>query len=260
MRVEVEDPIGVVGRVEVAFNVRGHTDTTVVQATTTGDGWWEAKIPAAKIPGAPSWIELRAQVLGARSGVILELGRMEPHEVPVVTVERAREERALFNRASDAERPLPFAGYVGLDARAGTSARARVAVGAGTTIGDFAAVDVAVTVGPAFARPKLLEDGGPIVVGFDVAGRVYGPLLGFGRLSPFAEMFATVDVRLPGVDPGGGLRAGVVHPLGEAIAIEVSLGGAVMAFKATDDDGEVGFSGGLRVVVRFGGAARGPAR
>ena len=63
-------------------------------------------------------------------------------------------------------------------------------------------IGVAVSVGPAFARPRTLEDGGPIVLGFELGYRRYAWPAENTGLTPFATAFARADARLPGFDPG----------------------------------------------------------
>ena len=261
LRVQVEDDVGAVARVLVGIRVPSRDRTLTVEALPTGaGGWWHGELAAAEIPEPPAWIELRARLLGDRRGLLLEIGADEPLELPVVTVTRAKEERAILQRVRRAERPLPLVGFVGLEARAGTNARARVVVGAGANLASLLELDVAVSVGPSFAAPSALADSGPFTLGFELALRVYTRPATVGTLAPYAEVFGAVDARLPGVDAGGGARAGVAFRFTEAVTIDAAFGGAVTAFNLTNDSpdaGAVGFTGGVRVVVRFGAAPEG---
>ena len=259
VRVEVQDLRSTVARVEVTLRVRGKEETHRAEAVRPKDGadaWWIARFDASLIPAPPAWIELTARLVGARGGTLLEVGGIDPHELAVMTPSRAREERRVVQRTQqrvqESEKPLPLVAYVGLEGRAGSSARARVFVGAGAHVGKNLELGAGVSVGPAFAEPDRLAGGGPLVLGFDLALRGYAVRPRGSTFAPFLELFAMTDLRLPGVDPGGGLRAGVSILGGDNVRVDLALGGAAVVYGVSDDDPTVGFAGGLKAAVRLG--------
>ena len=198
-------------------------------------------------------------MLGRRGGLILEVGALEPYELPVLSRARASEEKALFARAAVDESPVPVSGTVAIEARAGSNARVRAVVGALVDLGASTGLDVALSVGPTFAEPSRLAGGGPFVLGAELGLRWWAPPIVEGW-TPYAQAFISSDVRLPGFDPGAGARVGIEHRLTSSVRLEISIGGAVVAFDTAGDDTFVGASGGVRAGVRFGeGQAAEPA-
>ena len=267
-RLEVTDDLGAVGRVEVDVRPRGAAAWITAEAAVVERAGprlvFEAAFPWARLSegAVAGHLELRARLLGARGGLLLEIGDLDPLEIEVLTPPEAESRRRVFARARPApvvEDDFTLTGHVALDGRAAASARARAFIGVGAPLTPRLAVIFGVAVGPAFARPEVLEAGGPMVLGFEGALRAYGqPPEDAWAL--FLEPFALVDVRLPGVDPGVGLRAGGSWRLGPELAFEASLGGAAMLFRASDPDersSELGFTGGLRAGLRLGGRPSG---
>lgn len=262
VRVEVTDPIGAVARVEVDLRPLGEGRWTTASAarqdaTNPDDPWWRATFTSTTVwtEPPPAALQARARVYGARGGLLLALGDIEPLSIEVVTpTQFARRERA-FGSADDGADTLAFAGYLGADGRAASSARARVYLGFGTPLARIAELIVYVTLGPAFERPEATAGGGPVVLGTELAARIYTRPLSSASWSLFAAPYGTADIRFPGVDAGGGLRAGAVFVVRSELSIELSLAGAVLAqavSKADEDDPGVGFVGGLRIGLRLG--------
>jgi len=255
LRVQIDDDVGVVHRVIITARIPALSRTLTVEAKPTGaGGWWHGELAADEVPNAPAFIEVTAEVLGARGGLLLALGADEPYEVPVITSGRAKSDDAVFQRVKRAERPLPIVAFVGLEGRAGSNARARIVVGAAAHLVSPIELAIGLAVGPSFAEPADLANSGPFTLGFDIAVRGYTAPAVLGQLAPFAEVFGTADLRLPGFDAGGGVRAGIAYRLDELITIEGSVGGAAIAFGLTDPSSTFGFTGGARVLVRFGAA------
>lgn len=265
VRVDVQDDKRITKRVRVELRRDGDSDWTRVEATPPSGGqrWWIATFTSTTVwneggirASQPEHVQLRAFLYGARGGVLLVIGDIDPLTLDVLSPpETEARERALavYDRPADDDL-LTLTGYVGTEGRAGSSARARLFIGVGGSITTNVELLVYVGVGPAFAEPTVFEGGGPLVLGFDAALRFFARAPHLYRWSPFVEPFATVDVRLPGVDPGGGARVGVLYRLSTEIAAELSLGGAVMAFNAGGEpDVELGASGMLRLAIRFGG-------
>lgn len=278
VRVELDDPscalggevpclLDAVDRVVVDLRAPGQTRPHPSAAVREpGGAWWVATftstvVPTRLRPDAPIHLALSARVLGPRGGLILAIGEDEPLLVEVLSAPEARaQDRALGVRAQGgaARDELELIGYVGADARAGTSARARGLIGAGARLGPRMELGVLVSVGPAFARPTFTTGGGPLVLGFELALRALTTDPALSLFSGFAEPFVGIDLRFPGVDPGAGLRAGLIWTFSADVALEASLGGAIVLFGAAGEEGEEprpGASGGLRVAARFGGGA-----
>lgn len=294
VEVLVEDPIRAVDRVKVELRRADDATWTATTAATRADSGstrtWVARYDAAALwpadRGAPKSLELRALLYGRRGGLLLVIGEIEPFEMDVLTPDRAAmRARALERPAETPGEPttgadaFSLAGYVGAEGRLGSSARARAFIGAGGAIADTLELLGVVVVGPTFAEPADLSGGGPFALGFELALRAYVDPLedkasearsgpegredGSGRRRPqkpkdwnlFAQPFLTGEARLPGFDAGGGLRAGALYWVSNEVAVEASLGGALMGFGLVTPEGEtknLGFSGGLRVGVRFG--------
>lgn len=259
-RVEVDDPLRVTKRVFV--EIRGPKDTKWKRMPAERQGgWWIATFTSTTVWNAggirvdqPEQLEARAILYGARGGVLLVIGEIDPLTVDVLSpAETEARDRAFQAFAGTEEAPSEFAltGYVGTEGRAGSGARARAFIGVGGALATNFELLFYVGVGPAFSRPEVVADGGPIVLGFDAALRWFARSPYRHVWSAFFEPLVTLDARLPGVDPGAGARAGVLFPMSDEIAVEVSLGGAVMWFDLDD----IGASGMLRAAVRFGGAS-----
>lgn len=259
VRVEVDDGLGVIRQVRVSARSPGGGVAPVeVDATPGPGGWWTALVPAAHVPAAGARLALTADLMGRRSGLILALGQEAPLLVTVMTAAAGAADARRVAEATAADGPLPIVGWVGLEARAGSGARARVAIGAAAALGRRTELGVGVAVGPAFARPDTLSEGGPVVLGLELSGRRFLASPDRRGAAPFLEPYLTADFRLPGLDAGGGLRAGASWTLPAPIVIEASLGGAVLALALTER-AALGFAGGLRVTARFGAPHRGPS-
>lgn len=261
-RIEIEDRVGVVGRVLLEVRAEGQARWRRVEAEPTGKGsWWEGTFTSTTVwttPKEPRFLQVRAQILGRRGGVLLAPGAQEPLLVEVLTKPEVEARERVFKRhAPDAEEDLfSLTGYVGAEGRAGSGARARLVIGAGGSLTELLELAFYVSVGPAFARPDVVPGGGPLVLGFEGTLRAFTRSPAKNVLTLFVEPVVQVDLRLPGVDPGAGLRGGLSYQLGGSLAAELSAGGAVVFFRAVEpnDPGvEVGFTGGLRLALRFGG-------
>ena len=147
-------------------------------------------------------------------------------------------------------------GWLGTEGRVGSSARIRASIGLGLRLTKLTELEVHGAVGPAFAEPDLLASNGPMVLGIEAGLRVFTRDIRLVLWSPWIEAFGGADFRLPGVDPGIGLRAGVTWNFSADIALDGSLGGMFVVYRAFDpqDRSAVGgASGGLRIEARFGG-------
>ncbi len=258
--VEVEDPIGAVRGVWVRMRKEGSAEWHGAEgARDEGAGPWVATFPAEMVPEAPAFIELTARVLGARGGLLLEIGDDEPLLVEVLPEQRAAAQEKLFAAVREEERPIDLAAYVGAEGRAGTSARLRLVIGAAAILSPRSELGFGVSVGPAFAEPTALEKGGPMVLGLELALRGYAVDPGFSSFAPYAEVGGGVDLRLPGFDPFGGVRAGAAIHLGDVLSLDLALAGAVNAQSRADGASygvTPGFTGGLRASIRFRSAGR----
>ena len=262
IRVEVSDPVQAVARVEVDLQAAGSDDWTTKNAVADPTGrdptWWHATFTSTTVwtPRPPALFKARARLYGERGGLLLELGSIEPLTVDVITaaesVERAR---VLGSDRARAEAELPFAGYLGIDGRAGTGARARAYLGFGGPVTPRLELIGFVSLGPAFARPDRAGGGGPVTLGAELAVRGYTRPLGADSWTLFAAPYGTVDLRFSGVDAGGGVRVGVNWIVRSELSVELSLGGAAVAFGLSEADGDdpgLGFVGGLRLGLRLG--------
>jgi hypothetical protein len=276
VRVELEDPacsqaqngrclLDLVGQVIVDMRPLGQLEWHTAKAVQEENpSWWHATftssvVPARNDPEHAARIEVKARVLGARGGVMLDIGGDQPLEAEVFRPREARAlERILLQNADKAAEAEAFelVGHVGTDARAGTSARVRAFVGVGGRASTRTEVVVLVSVGPQFARPARLEGGGPIELGFEGGVRLYARDPAGGSIALFLEPDLSLDARFPGLDPGIGLRAGGALRMSSDIAIEAAIGGSFVAFRAFDGEHSTigGASGGIRVALRFGGA------
>ena len=261
IRVEVSDPIRAVDSIEVELRPVG-ADTWLTAAAVPADTpdltvrWWLATFTSTAVwrSPPPAALEARARLYGARGGVVLALGDIEPLPIDVFTPSEA-ERRARVLAAPSADEALSFAGYLGVEGRAGNSARARAYLGFGGPVAPRGEVIAFVSLGPAFSRPDATAGGGPIVLGAELASRFYTRSLSAAAWTLFAGPYATADVRFPGIDVGGGLRAGVTWVVRSELAVELAISGAAMGFgvsAADDDDPGLGFVGGLRLGIRLG--------
>jgi hypothetical protein len=263
VHLEVDDAAGVVARVQLELRRPDQATWTATAAAARPDGGWVATFPAQEVWGAgpvPGHLELRALLYGRRGGLLMVLGELDPFEMDALPPALAEARRRALTRPEAAAQEdvgaerFPLAGYVGLEGRLGSSARARAFIGAGGGISARVELLGRVVVGPAFAEPDDLAGGGPLALGFEAGARVYARPLG-EVWNLFGEPTAAVDLRLPGVDLGAGLRAGAQWWISPEVAAELTLGGAAMLFGASPAEGEArhgGFSGGLRLGVRFG--------
>jgi hypothetical protein len=259
---DVEDPHGLVARVELAISAQEGEAWLTATATRT-QARWSATFPASALyPGRerPAQLLLRARVFGPRGGLLLALGEPDPMPVEVETRAEAVLRRRLEARyradVGDAPEDDVFTlnGCVGTEVRAGAAARARAVIGAGGALSARSELWVYVVVGPAFAAPAELAGGGPLSLGFEAAWRGFARAPSAGPWTTFAEGFVTADLRLPGLDAGGGARVGALLRLGRGVAVEGSLFGAVLAWRAADPDGREAVPaavGGLRVALRL---------
>ena len=262
VRVEVTDPVQAVARVEVDLQAAGAGEWITQKAVPmTGDGdptWWHATFTSTTVwtNPIPSSLKTRARLYGARGGVVLELGTIDPLSIDAITAaESAQRARILGSDRDRANDELPFAGYLGVDGRAGTGARARAYLGFGGPATSTLELIGFVSLGPAFARPDRTGGGGPITLGAELAARWYTRRLGADSWTLFAAPYGTVDVRFSGVDAGGGVRVGINWIVRSELSVELTLGGAAVAFgiaEAAGDDPGLGFVGGLRLGLRLG--------
>lgn len=263
VEVLLEDPAQVVTRIQV--ELRRPTDATwtaTTAAATASRERWVSTFPASIVWASPpaDTLEVRALLYGRRGGLILVVGELEPFEMdalPPALAEARR--RALTRPHSDAPATgadtVPIAGYVGVGARMGSTARARVFIGAGGPLGDTLELRGLILVGPSFSEPQERAGGGPFVLGVELDLRAYVCALSASTWNLFAQPFLGVDLRLPGVDLVGGLRAGGLYWISQEVALEASLGGGPVVFGLSAPAGErtaLGFSGGLQLGVRFG--------
>ncbi len=268
----VEDPGSVVHSIQVELRrpleaVWTATTARAQPLTTSGPQSWIATFPAEQVwptdNPPPSSVEVRALLYGRRGGLLLVVGEIEPFEMDALAPSKAAARtRALTRPTATAPQgestgadELSLAGYVGLSGRAASTGRLRVFIAAGGPLSDTLELGALVIVGPAFAEPADRDGGGPFVLGFEVDLRAYVWPLSDSTWNLFALPFVGVDMRLPGVDLLGGLRAGALYWVSTEVAVEASLGGGPVVFGVSSPAGEttaLGFTGGLRLGVRFG--------
>ncbi len=248
-----------IGAVIVDAKAEGAADWSSRRAEAIDmNGMYEATFTSTIVPNSPGRMEIRARIVGTREGTLLELGDDEPLLVEVLSAPEAKKQAELFaplKKASD-ESDLGLIGWVGTEARAGSSARIRASIGLGLRVGKYSEALAHVTVGPAFSRPALLEGGGPMVLGIEGGFRVFTKDVRLELWSPFIEVAAGADLRLPGVDPTLGLRGGLTLNASADVAVDVSIGGMFIVYRALDPEDRSavgGASGGLRLEARFGG-------
>lgn len=271
VRLLVEDPANVVHSIQVELRrpLEAVWTATTAQAqphTDPGPRKWIATFAAEQVwptdNPPPSSVEVRALLYGRRGGLLLVVGEIEPFEMDALAPSKAAARTRALTRPTVAPQgestgadELSLAGYVGLSGRAGSTGRLRVFIAAGGPLSDTLELGALVIVGPAFAEPADRDGGGPFVLGFEVDLRAYVWPLSDSTWNLFVLPFVGVDMRLPGVDLLGGLRAGALYWVSTEVAVEASLGGGPIIFGVSSPPGEttdLGFTGGLRLGVRFG--------
>lgn len=264
VELEVEDPSGTIQNATIellrderegwisrqAVHRQGPGPTQLWSGTYTSTTVWA---PGGLGVRQPERLLVRAKLYGRRGGLILSLGELDPLEVDVLTPAEAQARSRVLAATAPEEAPLRLVGYAGVEGRAGTSARARALIGVGGNLTPRLELLIYVLVGPRGSPPSRLDEGGPLTLGFEGSLRAFTRPPGYGEWTLFLEPFLGADLRLPGFDPGLGLRAGVEWPLGRSVELEVALGGGLYRFAVTGDDPFFGVSGGLRVGLRFGG-------
>lgn len=258
--VEVLDAAGVVGGVRVEVRTASASWVAAEAERDDTPGRWRAELPASVVPAAGRELALRASILGARGGLLLDLGFDEPMTVTVASAEAARVQDRVLRQASTRQGgPLDrLVAYVGLEGRAGSGARARVVVAVGIAMSATQELTMGVAVGPAFSRPAALSEGGPLVLGVESAWRVFTDEPRFATWAPFFELGVSADARLPGFDPGLAARAGFSVDLGLDTRLDLAVGGGPVLYSA-DTEAELGFVGGGRLTLRFGGTSEASA-
>jgi hypothetical protein len=261
VRVEVEGLIDAVGEVIVQMRkVGGERWHSVKAAPLDIGGNYEATFTSTVVPDRPHSVEVRARILGTRSGVLLEIGVDDPLVVEVLSAPEAKKRDEIMapikRDPNDATADLGLIGWLGADTRAGTSSRVRASIGLGLRVAQKAEVLVHVSVGPKFAEPELLVSKGPLVLGLEGGVRMYTRNVRAMLWAPWLEATAGADLRLPGFDPGVGLRAGITWNFSADVALDASLGGMFVVYRAFDREDRSavgGASGGVRLEARFGG-------
>ncbi|MEO1334463.1 MAG: hypothetical protein AAFV29_02425, partial [Myxococcota bacterium] len=210
VRIEVIDPLAAVHSVKIDLRSDASSEWLTATASTAepsrSSQWWRARFSSKDVwSKAPRRLQTRARLYGARGGLVLTVGEQTPLTIDVVTAEEDRRRSNVLQKRSD---EAAFSGYLGLEGRANSSARARVYLGFGGPLVPGTELIGAVSLGPAFARPSATAGGGPIVLGAGLEGRVYTQPLSERGSSLFAGPFAAIDARFGGLDVGGGMRAG----------------------------------------------------
>jgi len=249
--VEVDDPGRAVGAVRIEIRTSTGGWTAANAQLDDIEGFWRARFAPTQVPPAGKELAFRATILGARGGLLLDLGFDEPMTVPVETAEVAAvEDRVLRQTTQASASPLDrMVAYIGAEGRLGSGARARICLSVGIAISIRQELMLGLAVGPAFSRPIAVADGGPIVLGFEGGWRVFAIEPRFATAAPYLELGAQVDLRLPGVDPGLAARVGASFDLGLDTRADLSIGGGPVLFGGSD----AGFVGGLRLALRFAG-------
>lgn len=253
--VRLEDPREIVTAVSVELRRVGAEAWTRYAAERRGLDF-VARIPAAHLPPPGEHLELRAELFGKRGGLLFELGFDEPVRARVRSAPEAREEdRAFGARVASSPSPTERTGVsalVAIDTRLNSRARLRAALGVSFTLSPRLELGLFLSVGPSLAAPPSVASGGPVVVGSEVGLRAWARRASEG-LGVYLEPFVGGDLRLPGFDPGGGLRAGLLVPLEPSLALDLALGGSasVLNLVGVDESPELGFGAQLRIGVRF---------
>lgn len=211
---------------------------------------------SGEAPAQPLTLGVRAELFGRRGGLILTVGD-SPFEMDVLTAKQAARRARLLSVRAGPGPGTRFNGYLGVEGRAGSAARARVYFGLGMQAGSkWEWIPLTVSVGPSFAAPTGTRGGGPFTLGFQTAVRRYvtgSP----SAWKPFIAPFAEADLRFAGLDMAAGIRTGLVAPFGARVPVEAALFGAVAWFSAIPPEGRAdqrssGFTGGVRVGFRLG--------
>ncbi|MFO0725683.1 MAG: hypothetical protein U1E65_18000 [Myxococcota bacterium] len=260
VEIEVEEQAAVAATAEVEARVGDGDWIKAAAAPTDIEGVFHASVTLSPPPSAGTRVELRARVLGARGGVLLELGYDEPLEVEILSDARWAEAERILTHKVEGEAKLDLIAYLGVEGRLGTSARLRGVVSIGARLSPRQELVLGVAVGPAFSRPPLLEKGGPLVLGAEAAYRVYTVVPTLAGAAPFLDLALSSDFRLPGFDPGIGARIGVSLNLSLDARLDLSLGGAALLYSADTSARSVGFAGGLRTSLRFGSFGEGKGK
>lgn len=241
--VDVDDPIGVAHRVVFELLVDGVQTTT---ATTTRP--FVATFAAEDVwPRDPQTLEVRAEVLGRRGGLLLQLGYPFALTLEILEPAESLKRTSDLERAAGSDTSVVAVG-LGLEGRVGSPARIRVRTSFVGWTPSFVRPAVAFSVGPAFAEPPGFEDGGPIALGTDAGVRWLAPRVWF------VDTLLTADFRFPGVDLGGSVYLGAKGPWGDIEWMVAAGGGALAA--GIEDRAEAAFFGSARIGVLFGGSGR----
>ncbi len=257
--VEVDDRARAVGAVRIETRTATGAWVAVDAEQDDVEGRWRAVVPALLVPPAGGEVAIRATILGARGGLLLDLGFDEPMTARVSSASSAAVEDRVLRAASTRDgSPLDrLVAYVGAEGRVGSGARARIVLAVGVALTAQQELTAGVSLGPAFSRPVELSEGGPIVLGVEVGWRVFTQEPRFLSFAPFFEVGAAADLRLPGFDPGLAARVGASVDLGLETRLDLALGGGPV-LRAATEDASVGFAGGGRMTLRFGGGGAPP--
>ena len=240
---EVDDPIAVVDRVVFELAVDGRVQTATVTSAP-----WVAVFPAASVwPFEPERLELSAELLGRRGGILLGLGVPFPKQLDVLDPAESAQRRRDFARRIEAEEAFPVAVVVAGEGRIGSAARARAHVAVLGSVSSRVDLKLGLSTGPSFAGPGAQSGGGRLVLGAELGARERA------TRSAFVDAVATADVRFPGFDPGGAVFVGLRGPWGD-VGWEISAGGGALAANV-DAGAEAVFFGAVRAGVRFGSTA-----
>lgn len=261
VRIEIDGMTEVVGEVIVEARKVGEERWNASRAVPVDAlGTYEATFTSTVVPDRPHSVEIRARVLGTRTGTLLELGYDEPLVAEILSAPEQQKRDAIFaplrKDADGATSDLGLIGWVGADLRLGTGSRFRGAIGLGLRVTKRTEVLVHVSVGPSSSKPAYLDGESPVVLGVEGAARFYTRDIRLVLWSPWIEGALGTDLRLPGTDPGAGLRAGVTWNFSGDIALDASLGGMFTVYRAFDREDRSaigGAGGGLRIEARFGG-------
>lgn len=262
IEVEVDDPMGASASavVEIKSKDRGEWASFTAEPTDVS-GVYRCTAQLSPPPVAGELVLIRARVLGARGGILLELGQDEALEVEILSDARYLEAEKLLTRKVESEGKLDLIAYVGVEGRLGSGARARGVVSIGARLSAKQELVLGVAVGPAFERPSSLSAGGPIVLGVEAAYRAYTVVPLLSGFAPFVDVVLSSDFRLPGFDPELGARLSISIDLSLDTRLDLALGGAAQIFNAAGGgETTLGFSGGLRTTLRFGSFGEGKAK
>jgi len=257
--VEVIDGLKVIQKVSVFCRISGQEKRREYQAQRVASNprereqTWFAIVPAKHLPPALGSIELSAHLLTKRGGLVLTLGEPEPFDTQVLSKERARKEKAVFQQLNqELQGDFGFVGGIGLEAKAASAARIRAVLSGSGKVSHRWDLSLKVSVGPSGLAPQTLRTLSPVVLGFEISGRRRVPSKSILGFDVFSEFFSSLDLSLPGADGHLGLRFGGSHALGGTARIDVGLGGGLGWFKIDQAQPIFGFTGGLQSIVWFG--------